>query len=464
MQQQQPQQPLQPPLQLPLRNQNPTNALRNNILRNANTNNNQKIDKVYVVLYKLFLTKLCHLFSFGLLSILFNIIYYYISLIKQSDFSLKKFEHNSNNKHFYLFFWCINISLVIINWNALLFMYHTIYKYTYEKGTVYLMSTSLESFYNEPLMFIPLLYFLDETFLDDSIDNSFWLLIISTFYFITLNVFQFFKKFDDEINSINNFESENSKKLIPKIKRVSTVFIIITVLFNLFIAMILKSTNRFFKYVFLGKGIYIIMKVLELYITRKHEYNFMKYDINTKEKFYIPNLMRKTFFEIFIMMYVLVQILGIVSVAEYSWGLKYIISFIVSVYQIYKIKEVFLKYQNSKQYFKQLDMILKNKHTNLEEECGICTDKLIEARKLSCGHNFHLFCLGKWFESGNKTCPFCRKEVNTSENPNSIINNTQRRRTHHIRSFEINFNHWLFRWIPQINMRIIRTNNVPQGQ
>ena len=27
----------------------------------------------------------------------------YISLIKQSDFSLKKFEHNSNNKHFYLF-------------------------------------------------------------------------------------------------------------------------------------------------------------------------------------------------------------------------------------------------------------------------------------------------------------------------------------------------------------------------
>ena len=60
-------------------------------------------------------------------------------------------------------------------------------------------------------MFIPLLYFLDETFLDDSIDNSFWLLIVSTFYFITLNVFQFFKKFNDEINSINNFESENSK-------------------------------------------------------------------------------------------------------------------------------------------------------------------------------------------------------------------------------------------------------------
>jgi hypothetical protein len=47
---------------------------------------------------------------------------------------------------------------------------------------------------------------------------------------------------------------------------------------------------------------------------------------------------------------------------------------------------------------------------NLEEECSICLSKTSDVArpiKLSCGHQFHESCLGRWLES-SPTCPLCR--------------------------------------------------------
>lgn len=64
-------------------------------------------------------------------------------------------------------------------------------------------------------------------------------------------------------------------------------------------------------------------------------------------------------------------------------------------------------------------------NSNESIECTICTERLDIARNLNCNHKFHLFCITKWFENSNNTCPLCRVEVPYSisiKNAYSLIN------------------------------------------
>ena len=51
-----------------------------------------------------------------------------------------------------------------------------------------------------------------------------------------------------------------------------------------------------------------------------------------------------------------------------------------------------------------------------EYECSICLTSLRETRdygavkKLECGHEYHINCIGKWFEQ-KRDCPQCRNYV-----------------------------------------------------
>ncbi len=88
-----------------------------------------------------------------------------------------------------------------------------------------------------------------------------------------------------------------------------------------------------------------------------------------------------------------------------------------------------------------------------EEECIICTENLINARKLSCNHYFHLICLSKWIEKGNKSCPICRKEIDFhNQNINNLNSNNG------IWSFGLRLDGRFFSWLPNITFRIIRIN------
>ena len=49
------------------------------------------------------------------------------------------------------------------------------------------------------------------------------------------------------------------------------------------------------------------------------------------------------------------------------------------------------------------------------EECAICKDDLLTAKKLPCGHRFHFSCLRLWLDQSAThqqfTCPICRQPL-----------------------------------------------------
>jgi hypothetical protein len=86
---------------------------------------------------------------------------------------------------------------------------------------------------------------------------------------------------------------------------------------------------------------------------------------------------------------------------------------------------------------------------NPDDDCIICTEALKNARKLECNHSFHLICLSKWIEKGNKNCPICRKDINISMNNSSIW----------AYGFRLE-SRWLS-WLPNISIRIMRGSPLP---
>ncbi|CAL9701933.1 unnamed protein product [Knipowitschia caucasica] len=46
-----------------------------------------------------------------------------------------------------------------------------------------------------------------------------------------------------------------------------------------------------------------------------------------------------------------------------------------------------------------------------DDDCAICWDAMVTARKLPCGHLFHNSCLRSWLEQ-DTSCPTCRKSLN----------------------------------------------------
>jgi len=89
-----------------------------------------------------------------------------------------------------------------------------------------------------------------------------------------------------------------------------------------------------------------------------------------------------------------------------------------------KLKSCYHKYQNWSKLQKRIDEVfpmVERSSDEPEELCTICHENLLIARKLQCGHIFHLKCLIYWLEN-QKTCPNCRASVN---NINEIIGNNR---------------------------------------
>jgi hypothetical protein len=53
------------------------------------------------------------------------------------------------------------------------------------------------------------------------------------------------------------------------------------------------------------------------------------------------------------------------------------------------------------------------------EDCAICQEHMVTARKLHCGHFFHQFCIIQLIQSGSKNCPMCRSEIRYSSSLNA---------------------------------------------
>ena len=447
-------------------NENPPQNLNQNENNNANAQNNQN---PYVIIkqstnksfneivYSMLLTKNVHPISFCLLFLIMTWLIYFYTFFDKEDFSI--FQLESEKRRIDVLCWLINTAVVILLWNVYAFIYLTVYKYDYTKGTEGIISTLSENFYKNPFSFTLVLYNLDSDIFGNSIDNSFWFLIIWHYYFITLHVIQFFKKFDIEIASINKFDSEVSRKLLSKMKCVSLFFFIINMIFTFIVNILLSNTNRQFKFMYLCKGIYIAHKICELYFTRKNEFLFLQYDNTTKEKKFLSNLKTKATLELITMALIYIHI--ILSYTDDHSFLFLLVLFFFFVYHLYKIIVYYRNYISMRDCFKNLDLTLSDKIVNNDDECVICTEKLNEARKLSCNHCFHLICLGKWFWKGYKTCPICRKVIQIDENKIRIYNENANRVS--ISDFRLNGN-FFWGWIPNIRMRIIRFTNGGNNQ
>ena len=47
-------------------------------------------------------------------------------------------------------------------------------------------------------------------------------------------------------------------------------------------------------------------------------------------------------------------------------------------------------------------------------ECSICIESNVcvsNGGKLDCNHTFHTFCIKKWYNTGNNSCPLCRSKI-----------------------------------------------------
>lgn len=66
-----------------------------------------------------------------------------------------------------------------------------------------------------------------------------------------------------------------------------------------------------------------------------------------------------------------------------------------------------------------------SKFCRSDATCIICREEMTTAKKLLCGHLFHVHCLRSWLERQN-TCPTCRAPVVPAENGTTSGSGQQR--------------------------------------
>ena len=191
----------------------------------------------------------------------------------------------------------------------------------------------------------------------------------------------------------------------------------------------MSSLHVFF---FISKGFFAFLKIIELWKTRYDEYIFINEEMEKKEKDYISNLKTKTYLELIVMSYVYCQI---VALLIYGEGKPFYFTIVVIYFIIvlgYQGIIYYKQYENVNDYYSNLENSLKTIYIqNEDEECIICTERIIKARQLSCNHFFHLICLSQWLEKGHNTCPVCRSVIkykNNERNNRRDRNNNQNNR------------------------------------
>lgn len=78
--------------------------------------------------------------------------------------------------------------------------------------------------------------------------------------------------------------------------------------------------------------------------------------------------------------------------------------------KLYKSVQLFVKSRTLVNQLKRLpDVDLQDEaaRVGVDTTCIICLDEMTLAKKLRCGHIFHLSCLRRWIEQ-NVQCPTCR--------------------------------------------------------
>ena len=425
-------------------NNNNLNPQNNN--NNRNNNNNQFINneneaykdrKIKQFIVNLFssviYTKNCHKISCILILLFLFWIFYLFSFINYQNCSIMKLE--SEDSYFWIIIWMINIIIFVFSWNCYVFVFTTLFHYEYSKGNGNVRSSFAEEFYKSPFGFILFFYYFDNKFLNNPIDNSLWVLLGFEYFLLHYNLVQFYKQFDKEI-PIKNFDMEGIKQknnILFKMKIVSLSFIILALLLTIINYIIVNIMSNLHVFFFISKGIFALLKIVELWKTRYDEFILINEEIDQKEKYYIKNLRTKTYLELAVMFYIFLQFETLLIYGEknpFYFTIVIIYFMTVLVYQgiIY-----YKQYEKVIEFYGALENSLKTIYVeDKDEECIICTEGINKAKQLTCGHFFHLICISQWLEKGHNTCPVCRSTIkyknhsgknNKRENNNNNTNN-----------------------------------------
>ena len=425
---------------------NNNNIIPNNINNNVNNINNRisnneneiyKERKISLILKNLFIsviyTKNCHKISFILILLFLFWIFYLFSFINYQNCSIMKLESEDN--YFWIIIWMANGILFVFSWNCYVFVFTTLFHYEYSKGNGNVRSSFAEEFYKSPFGFILFFYYFDNKFLNNPIDNSLWVLLGFEYFLLHYNLVQFYKQFDKEI-PIKNFDMEGIKQknnILFKMKIVSLSFIILALLLTIINYIIVNIMSNLHVFFFISKGIFALLKIVELWKTRYDEFILINEEIDQKEKYYIKNLRTKTYLELAVMFYIFLQFETLLIYGEknpFYFTIVIIYFMTVLVYQgiIY-----YKQYEKVIEFYGALENSLKTIYVeDKDEECIICTEGINKAKQLTCGHFFHLICISQWLEKGHNTCPVCRSTIkyknhsgknNKRENNNNNTNN-----------------------------------------
>jgi len=452
---------------------NNNNIIPNNINNNINNINNRisnneneiyKERKISLILKNLFIsviyTKNCHKISFILILLFLFWIFYLFSFINYQNCSIMKLESEDN--YFWIIIWMANGILFVFSWNCYVFVFTTLFHYEYSKGNGNVRSSFAEEFYKSPFGFILFFYYFDNKFLNNPIDNSLWVLLGFEYFLLHYNLVQFYKQFDKEI-PIKNFDMEGIKQknnILFKMKIVSLSFIILALLLTIINYIIVNIMSNLHVFFFISKGIFALLKIVELWKTRYDEFILINEEIDQKEKYYIKNLRTKTYLELAVMFYIFLQFETLLIYGEknpFYFTIVIIYFMTVLVYQgiIY-----YKQYEKVIEFYGALENSLKTIYVeDKDEECIICTEGINKAKQLTCGHFFHLICISQWLEKGHNTCPVCRSTIkyknhsgknnkrennnnnntnNNNQNDENSINNQNRSQNNVINNNRIN--------------------------
>ena len=417
-------------------NLNNSNSSVNSInSENDNFNNyyNKKFSQIISDFFdSLIYTKNCHKISIIVILLFIFLIFYLLSLINYQNCSIRNLE--SEDSHFWIIIWMINIIIILISWNFYVFFFITVFKYEYSKGSGNIRTSFPEEFYKSPFGFCLFFYYFDNKFLNNPIDNSLWILLGIEYYILHYNLIQFYKQFDKEISGKSYYYNcEKQNKFLLKIKNVSISLIFIAFLLICFNYYIVKEMNNLHVFFFISKGFFTILNIVELWKTRYDEFNFINEKIENKEINYISNLEIKTYLEVFVLVYIFFQYFALFFYGE---GKPLYFTIVIIYFMIVLFSQGITHYNQYKKvdkYYSSLENFLKTIYIkNEDEECIICTEKLVKARQLPCSHFFHLICLSQWIEKGHNTCPVCRSPIKYRSN--QYINNIRVNRNNNNRN------------------------------
>jgi hypothetical protein len=219
---------------------------------------------------------------------------------------------------------------------------------------------------------------------------------------------------------------------IKKLKRLqvySTVSLILTLLFCYAGIWLAWHSGFYTLSILFYQGILSTLKSLKLFSSlMRCEHTIIQHDNNNVETMEKPNFFLRNSFDIAYHLTIISNYLLLLFNYYYKtdiilWGNVCMVLAFKEIHMSYmKVRRKYLKYKRFKTFTSRFPQV-PSEELAFEEKCSICHETLLVARRVQCGHVFHMKCLYSWLKN-HPTCPMCRSQVWENELPNVQNNNS----------------------------------------